>query len=147
MRAAALALITVLTVGCGGGAPADANATPKPPDAVSSECAAALAGLTDALIEIDSRLNVGLTYANYSDRVATARVAYDKIKPTTLEADCLTGVASPEEDILNEYIDAYNVWNECIAKTGCTNDSIMTELQGHWTKATGLLTAVKKRLP
>lgn len=121
--------------------------TPGPPGSVSQACADALEDLTDALFELDSRLNVGMVFAAYSEKVADARVAYDRLKPAELDADCLRGVGSPAEDVMNEYIKAYSTWNDCITKTGCTNDSIMSELQAHWAKATSTLAEIKKRLP
>ncbi len=149
-----LMVIAVFVAGCGGGAQASGSAsgaasstTPAPPGEVSTKCATALADFTDALTEIDSRLNVGLTYPNYGERLADARVAYDKIKFKDLDGDCINGAGKPLEDAMNEYINAYASWKVCIDKSGCDTDSIAPQLQVHWTKATGLIAGVKKLLP
>lgn len=146
MKRLLIVAIAVIVAACGGSSTAPGT-TPAPPDRVSDDCADALVDLTDALTEIDSRLNVGLTYANYSERLADARVAYDKVKFSDLDGDCIRGAGKPSEAAMNEYIKAYTTWKACIDKSGCDTASIKTELQGHWTTATGLLAQVKGRLP
>lgn len=140
-----VAIAVLVLAGCG---PAtDANGSPIPPDSVSSDCATALADLTDALFELDSRLNVGLSFAAYSEKLADARVAYDKVKFGNLDTDCILGVGQPAEKAMNEYIKAYTTWNDCIKKTGCDTDSVTPQLQSHWSISTRTLAEVKKRLP
>ncbi len=114
---------------------------------VSSECAAMMAPLTDVLTDLDSRLNVGLNFSAYSEKVADARVAYDRLPITDLDARCVTLVAQLEEDAFNAYVRAYNTWNDCIGDIDCSNDSIESELQTEWSRATDLLTTVRSRLP
>lgn len=151
-----LLVIALLVAGCGStGQPPGAqapgsqatDATPAPPDEVSTQCAEALAGLTDALTEMDSRLNVGLSYANYGERLADARVAYDKTKFKDLDTDCLDSAGKPLGFALNEYVNAFASWKVCMDKTGCETATVLPQLQVHWTKATGLLAAAKERLP
>ena len=145
-RAAALALIAVLAVACGGNS-LPPGVTLGPPDTVSDDCATALGGLTEALFELDSRLSVGLTYADYSQKVGDARVEYDQVKISDLDADCIRGVGKPAEDAMNEYLSAYTIWNDCNGNTSCKSDSIKPQLQDHWAVATLLLAQVKGRLP
>jgi hypothetical protein len=114
---------------------------------VSQQCKDQTSGLTDALQELDSRLSVGMNFSAYSDKVAAAKVAYDKLPVSALDATCLSLVGSPEETALNEYITAYNTWNDCVSDVDCKNDSITPTLQGHWSKATDLLNNIKKSLP
>lgn len=143
-----LALIAaVVLAGCSSTPALAPGQTPPPPDSVSSDCATALADLTDALFELDSRLNVGLSFAAYSEKLADARVAYDKVKFENLDGDCIRGAGQPAEKAMNEYIKAYTTWNDCIKKIGCDTDSVTPELQGHWTTSTTTLAEVKKRLP
>lgn len=121
--------------------------TPPPAAGVSVACKTTLQPFTDALTELDSRLAVGLNFNDYSDKVGGAKVAYDRLPISSLDATCVTQVGSLEEDAFNDYVHAYNTWNDCIGKVGCTNDSIKSSLQADWAKATDLLTTVKSRLP
>lgn len=99
------------------------------------------------LFELDSRLNVGMNFQAYSEKVADARVAYDRLKFSEMDADCIIGAAQPSEKAMNAYIRAYTTWNDCIGETDCDNDSIKPELQAEWSTATALLAEVKARLP
>lgn len=146
MKALVLGVLTLTLTACGG-AELPPGVTPAPPDTVSGDCAAALEDLTDALFELDSRLSVGMTFAAYSDKVADTRVAYDKIKFTNLDRDCILGAGKPAEDAMNEYIKAYTAWNDCFNQSTCNNESIKPTLQGHWATATATLKAIKNRLP
>jgi hypothetical protein len=140
--------VLIITAACSGGSATLApGQTPAPPTGVSQECADATKGLTDALSELDSRLSVGMSFAAYGDKVGAARVAYDKIHFDKLDATCISGVGQPAEDAFNDYVRAYNKWNDCISSTGCSTDSIKGDLQAEWSKATALLDALKKRLP
>jgi hypothetical protein len=88
-----------------------------------------------------------MNFSQYSDKVGAAKVAYDRVPISSLDATCVSQVGTLEEDALNDYITAYNTWNDCISKTGCTNDSIKVSLQAEWTKATDTIQTVKSRLP
>lgn len=114
---------------------------------VSAECASQLKGLSDALFELDSRLSVGMNFNDYGQKVADAKVAYDRLKPSGLDSACLATAGAPEENALNDYIDAYNTWNDCVKKTTCKNDSITPSLQAKWSDATDILEKVKDALP
>ncbi len=143
LRAIALSL---LVMACSG-VSIDASGSLIPADHVSSSCASALANLTDALFALDSRLDLGLTYADYGDKVADAKVAYDRVRFGELDTACVVSAGKPAEDALNEYLSAYSTWKDCIEASGCQTDSIKTELQNHWSTASGLLAAIRKRLP
>jgi hypothetical protein len=106
-----------------------------------------MAPLTDTLTDLDSRLNVGLNFTAYSEKVADARVAYDRIPMSDLDSTCIRLIAQPEEDAFNAYVRAYNTWNDCIGDIDCSNDTIESELQAEWSNATDLLTTVRSRLP
>ncbi len=148
MKRLLLVVVLLVAAGCGSTTPAiDASGKLIAPETVSSSCAEDLGGLTDALFEMDSRLSVGLTYPAYGEKLADARVAYDKVKFSDLELDCIAGAGQPAEDAFNEYVLAHNTWKKCVDDTACANDSISTELQAHWSKATAILDAVKGRLP
>ncbi len=121
--------------------------TDTPAPAISADCVAAMGPLVTSLEDLDSRLSVGLTYAEYSKAVADLRVFYDRIKIATLDLDCLTLVGSPAETAMNDYITAYNTWNKCVASVSCTNKSIQTKLQAQWSKATDLIAPLRASMP
>lgn len=144
MRAYFAVIAIVAIVGCGGGRAAGDT---SPPKTVSADCVKALSGLTDALTDLDSRLSLGMNFSAYSDKLAGAKVEYDRADFKSLDADCIYGLGKPDEDAYNEFGRAYNVWNDCLKKTGCTTDSIETELQTHWTNASTILREAKARMP
>jgi hypothetical protein len=111
-------------------------------------CQELVGPLLDTLGQLDSRLDVGLTYAEYGDAVADANVEYDRLDIDALgeEYECITTVGAPLEDALNAYFDAYTVWDDCINDVDCTNDSITAELQDHWAKATGFIRDAREAL-
>lgn len=100
----------------------------------------------EALEDLDSRLNVGLNFANYSERVGDIRVAYDRIGFEDLGAGCIEHVGVHAEDAMNAYIRANNVWNDCISDIDCTNDSIRADLQAEWADATDLIVKARDGL-
>jgi hypothetical protein len=118
-------------------APLATMAPTLPPEAgISTACIAELGPLADALMELDSRLAIGMAFAVYSGYVADAQVVYDRINGAALDATCLTEVGVPAEAALTNYVYAYRVWNSCIDKLSCDLDSIEPKLQDYWAKAT-----------
>lgn len=165
MRTARLVLVSLLVVGCGGVAPSAAaptlvpgttpspspsptpsptptpKPTPSPAPVISEACAEELGDTRDELDEMDARLDIGLTFSDYSERVGDISVASNRqdVDALTAEgADCLATALLLNEAFL-EYIDANDTWNDCIQDTDCTNDSIRSELQGHWSTASDKL--------
>ena len=146
-RATRLLILSLVITGCGGAVvPADEPAgadsstpTEAPPAVVAVNCPDEMSDFIAALQELDSRLNVGMNFQEYSERVGDARVAYDKIDVEDLDDSCIEHVGVPAEDAMNAYIDANSTWNECISDPDCTNDSITAELQSKWAEATELI--------
>ena len=97
-------------------------------------------GQTNALLrevrELNSRLSVGLPYADYSEQVGSIRVAYDQVPFGNLDLDCGLEVGIPLEDALNSYVKAGNTWGDCIEDFNCDVDAIDPELQDKWNAAT-----------
>jgi hypothetical protein len=117
--------------------------------AMFEACSNELAGLQDALSEVDSRLSVGLNYESYSTAVADVRVAYDRVDFDALGEgglDCLGKVAVRLERALNQYVDAYEVWNRCFEDFDCDVDSVQPQMQAHWAKATLAIEAADRAL-
>jgi hypothetical protein len=113
--------------------------TPEPtPDLTAyTTCQDLVGPLLEALGELDSRLDIGLNYSEYGDKVADANVQYDRIDIDQLREnlDCLSGVAVPLEDALNFYSAAYRVWDNCFDRPSCTNEQITPNLQRKWARA------------
>lgn len=103
---------------------------------LAAECGKQLRPLADALQELDSRLDIGLTYAEYGDQVANVKVAYDRV-------DWEKGMAGPGcartaillERGLRKYAAAHERWQACIESPDCLSDSITTKLQAAWADA------------
>jgi hypothetical protein len=157
-RLVSLAIIGVLIGACstsgvvpGAGATsgsADGPITTATPalDSVSEDCVEEAGDFFDALMDLDSRLDVGLNFADYSERVGDAKVAYDRIDVDELDPRCIV-IAAKAEDAYNHYAEAYNTWNGCIGDADCDNDSIRPALQAEWADASDLLDEVEEALP
>jgi hypothetical protein len=84
------------------------------------ECEVQLGGFLEALEELDSRLNVGLVFQDYTNRVGDAQVEYDQIPFDDLATPCVTEVGIPAEAALNHYIRADNQWNTALGTSTAT---------------------------
>ena len=111
--------------------------------ALSDECVREVGPFISALEDLDSRLTVGLSFSDYSTRVGDVRVAYDRIDIPKLDAVCITLVGAPGEDAYNDYVAAYNTWNDCINNVDCSNDTITPQLQAQWAKATTTIAEIR----
>ena len=152
---ACLSLALTLTA-CGGSlvpgdnSPVTPSPTARPTSlpSLSAEptCPRPMIRFIDALRELDSRLGVGLNFSAYSDKVGNAKVAYDRIPFKKLDLDCITKVGVSAEKALNLYVDAYNIWNDCIGDIYCSNDSITPKLQRKWAQATAKIQQARNGL-
>ena len=156
------ALCVVVLAGCGGSlAPGATSATATPsstataiptpqptarPTPVRPVCPKSIVRFVNALQELDSRLDVGLTFAAYGDKVGDASVAYDRIPFKKLDLECTLRVGVPAERALNLYIEANNIWNDCIGNIYCSNDSITPKLQRKWAQATTKIRQARRAL-
>ena len=169
MRLAAIVAISVaaLCVGCGGQSAEERSEarseqleTLRPTlqsrlqaqaDSQRTGCENELGDFLDALTELDSRLDVGLTYADYSSNVSDVKVEYDRIEVASLTPAKCVSAALAGEQALRSYLAAYTIWDNCFDSDYCTNDSIRPELQSKWLqasakaeKAEGLFASVGK---
>jgi Protein of unknown function (DUF2510) len=101
----------------------------------ADRCRSQVGNFLASLQDLDSRLSVGVPYAEYSHRVGNTRVAYDQIPFKQLAVDCLGNVGVPAEHAMNSYLKADTIWNDCISSLGCDVDSIDPQLQQRWTAA------------
>jgi hypothetical protein len=118
---------------------ADAKGTAKEALANADGCEDDAGKLVDALSELNSRLNIGLSYDEYGDKVADVRVAYDDVGFSDADPedlDCISEVGIPAEKALNTYASAYRTWNKCFESFSCDNDDITPVLQRRWSRAT-----------
>ena len=155
-RAASVLSLCLLLAACGGSVTPDqgggvgndkGTSGPTPsPTAKAVACPQPVQDFMAALEDLDSRLSVGLNFADYGTKVGDVKVVYDKVDASKLSVDCVTDVGTPAEAALNDYIDAYNTWNDCIGTSGCTNDSIKSKLQAKWADATDKIGEAKKAL-
>jgi len=128
-------LVGLLLTGCGGEEQAANEPTEEAGSFDTALCKAQLGELLAALQEIDSRLDIGMTIADYGQRLGDAKVAYDRIDFGSLEPGCVSSVGVPLENAFNEYIDAYQAWDSCIDRVTCRLSSVEPELQDHWAAA------------
>ena len=114
--------------------------------AVFKECSSMLGDFDDSLSSINSRLSVGLPFVDYSKAVGDATVSHDAVVKKATAAggisdDCIIKVATPLENALKAYVNAYNTWNDCIGEDYCTFDGdTLAKAQKAWTRADTLVT-------
>jgi len=149
------AVLAVLLAGCAGGEQraAEEGMSPSPPspsptvdeeaiaeaEAEAAECAAQTGDLVEALQELNSRLSVGLVQADYNKELGDIRVVYDRLPIEDLSPGCIRRVGIPAENAFNSYVQANNLWSDCIQDFGCDTDSIDPKLQKKWSKSTTLI--------
>lgn len=103
---------------------------------LAQECRSQAGALIAAVEDLEGRLQgLGLAYSDYSTEVGDASSAYQGLAIGQLKFKCLSNVGLPLERALNSYVEAGNVWGECIEDFGCDTDSIDPELQDHWADA------------
>jgi hypothetical protein len=145
-----IALAAVLCSGCGGpsaAARAQARAAdfallaPELKDRLSTQAAAVktacenqAGAFLNSISDLDSRLDVGLSFDEYSSAVGDANVEHDRVVPSSLHGNCLSAAAA-DESALNFYINAENTWSDCFSNDYCTTDQIEPQLQKQWAKA------------
>jgi hypothetical protein len=99
-------------------------------------CEQQMGDLLESLSELDSRLDVGLNYSEYTNAVGDVRVEYDQVPfDDANDPTCITTVGLPAEAAFNQYVKATRVWNDCFEDFNCSNDSIEPALHRHWEKA------------
>lgn len=116
---------------------------------VHVECSEHFTGLSQSLGDIDARLDVGLSYDEYTDALGDASVVYNRIDFDALQSlgeshnECLdVGVAL--EKAFNKYNRAATRWGNCIEDFDCDTDSL--NLSGDWGAASLQLEEAEKLL-
>jgi hypothetical protein len=136
---------------CGSSEPeaAEREATPQRPalarsSSTARRCQDQLGGLLRSLSTLRRRLAIGLTYDRYLYDVRKVNATYEAVPVDLLTLNCVIDVATPSERALNHYIDAVNIWGDCLATTGCDSSSVEPELQRKWQRASGLISVANR---
>lgn len=114
--------------------------------AAYAACDRALGPLLKQLRELDSRLNVGLNYDEYTTEVGDIRVVYDSVVEQADDPTCLTSVGIPAEEALNQYAKATGKWEECFDDIDCDTDSIEPTLRKYWDRASTAIDTAEQGL-
>jgi hypothetical protein len=114
--------------------------------AAAKRCGAELGDFLDSIESLGNTLAVGLDYEQYLNSVNRVRASYSSVAVDRLEIVCLSRVASPAEQGLNLYIDAANLWGNCLANTSCDPSSIEARLQREWEESSELLSRARNAL-
>lgn len=101
---------------------------------------------------LNSRLSVGMVFADYTKTVGNVKVQLDKIEalvqqtPMPLSMKCLAAAVKLEAAV-NKWADALDQWNDCIGDYDCDiNSGTEAEaMQKDWTKASQLMTQATTR--
>ena len=154
-----LAVLSILAAGCGGD-------REKAQQEARADCEGEIGPFMQQVTDLDSRLDLGLAYTEYSEHVGDAKVAHDRInlKSEVLRDDsdnstnCLNAAVAAE-GALDQYIKAQRTWNECVFGEGlhfdeecgkclydCSVDDIEAIIRANWSAAHKSLDSARKRL-
>lgn len=107
--------------------------------AAAQSCVDTTKPLVSALKNLNSRLDVGLNYNEYTNKVGDVKVAYDNADFANMKGvralPCLKDVAVPAEKAFNQHAKAASAWSNCFDDVNCSNDDVKPTLQRHWLKA------------
>lgn len=114
-----------------------AESSPRPGAAsratpVGNRCRRQLHGFIGSMARLRDDLARGLSYDDYLPRVKKTRRVYARIRAGRLTAPCLLASGGPSEHAFNLYIDAANLWGDCLATVTCSTRSIEPKLQRKW---------------
>jgi hypothetical protein len=100
-----------------------------------SACSSQIGHFVSALDDLNSRLDVGLTFSDYSTHVGNVRVAYDNVTWSAVPRGGCLSAGVNGENALNDYAASYNTWNNCISDINCSTDTVKPQLQAKWALA------------
>jgi hypothetical protein len=136
--------------------PASTTAAPREPaaaqkikpGAVHRRCTSVAGVLDTHLVELSSRLSIGLALDAYSTRVGAAQFSYDELfrrhawARDEVTDRCRDEVVVPLEGALSAYLSAYSIWSECVKAPYCTfhkGAAPLQEAQVEWQHAAVLI--------
>lgn len=149
---AALATLLLALSGCGG----DSSQAPETDTTATSvqqrqltpqqRCRRQLGGFLTAMDRLRERLVVGVSYEQYIGELKAVRSYYRDMPVDRLEVPCLTGAATLAEQSFNRYLQASDVWGDCVEISGCQSISIEGKLQRQWRRGAKLLAAAESAI-
>lgn len=115
--------------------------------AAQRKCKNQLGSLLDTLLEIDGRLDVGITPTDFGTRLGDVAVSYNQIPISRLEPRCVHSVGVPLENAYNEYSKSKTKWDACIDDYDCSVEGeILEGIQEHWAQASKLVDRADRSL-
>ncbi len=132
--------VTVTGDRSGGSAWPDAGSTSAFGVTAQEVCTQQLKDFSAALHNLDSRLGVGLSFAEYGTAVADAKVANDSVPLSELDAGCLN-TATLEVAAFDQYVKAFGEWNRCVGHLLTCNfdQQVKPHVQRRWASASRFL--------
>lgn len=109
------------------------------------KCKSQLSSLLSAEENLNSHLDIGMNFTDYTQAVGNVKAAYDQTPIHQLDEKCL-GVGVHTETALNDFAKAANTWNNCIGNINCSDSSIKPQLQATWSKASSEINQAKSAL-
>lgn len=98
-------------------------------------CRRRLAAFVASMANLRDELARGLSYNQYMGELIATRTVYARIRAGEVPLGCLFAAGGPAERAFNLYIEAANVWGDCLETAGCQTGSIERELQQLWRRA------------
>jgi hypothetical protein len=124
----------------------NAAPTPSPHVAATRDSCGRLRPFVGSMARLRDDLARGLSYDDYLREVQGVRAVYARIDADKLTAACLLVSGGPAERALNLYIDATNIWGDCLATVSCDTRSIEPKLQRKWALAAHQVTTAQQGL-
>lgn len=112
-----------------------------PLQAVSEKCVKQVGPFVASLGVLDAAVGPDVTFHDYSQAFAASQAARGQVNLSDLDPPCIAVFAAAQR-VLGDYIEAYNIWNDCTTTTGCTRPSIESSLEARWGSAKSLLARV-----
>jgi hypothetical protein len=142
-----LVFAVAVLAGCGGGATVTETVTVGQPPATSTTtpeeaddyqfCKETLGPSMDALEDLRSRLDAGMTYDDYASELSDINVEFNRAGASLRRGEC-HGVWVALEGALNNYIEANSLWNDCLQDL-CSDAAFNKSLQPAWGRASRAL--------
>jgi hypothetical protein len=128
--------------------PPSRDPTPSaiPLQAVSEKCVKQLGPFVTSLGVLDAAIGPDVTFHDYSQTFAASQAARGQVNLSDLDPPCIAVFAAAQR-VLGDYIEAYNIWNDCTTTTGCTRPSIESSLEARWASAKSMLARVTASMP
>jgi hypothetical protein len=125
---------------------ASTRSAPAPKKARAVRACRQLRGFVGSMSALRDKLARGLSYDDYLREVQSVRSLYSEIEAGKLTAGCLLLSGGPAERAFNLYIEATNIWGDCLATVSCNTRSIEPRLQRKWALAAHQLTVARRGL-